>query len=455
MKKIVLFLGCCLLGWGTSDLLAQRGNVAAGGFSTDAGGSVSYSIGQVDYLSATGSGGSLNQGLQQPNGFHSLGGTLTYDNDVATVLDNCTVQLKQGNNVVSSALTNASGYYQFNNPEPGAFNLDALTNKPWGPANATDALFVLKHFTGVSLLSGLKLTAADVDGSSYVNASDALIVMKRFVGLQSSYPVGNWVFEHPAVTITGVTNITGDFKGICYGDVDGSYVPGFGKPQPTLFLVNQGVQTLDQYQIVSVPVRVKQAMSPAAMSLIMNYPGSDIQILGVEAAYDNQSLVYNAVNNELRIAWCTLQPKALKVDDVLFTITLKLNAAAAADLAFQLDAESNVADFHGVTLMEKTLAMPTLVNSGQGFTLSQNMPNPFSGSTQITYTLPEGSYVKLELLNVVGQQIAVLEEGQQTSGSHTYTMSGNSLADGVYFYRMLVNSGSQQYSQTKRMVISR
>ena len=186
MRKIVLFLGCCLLGWGTSDLLAQQGNVAAGGLSTGAGGSVGYSIGQLDYLSATGSGGSLNQGLQQPNGFHSLCGTLTYDNAAGTVLDNCTVELHQGNMLVSTATTNGSGYYQFNNPEPGAFTLNAVTSKPWGPANATDALFVLQHFTGVHILTGLKLVAADVDGSSYVNASDALIVMKRFVGLQSS-----------------------------------------------------------------------------------------------------------------------------------------------------------------------------------------------------------------------------------------------------------------------------
>ena len=83
------------------------------------------------------------------------------------------------------------------------------------------------------------------------------------------------------------------------------------------------------------------------------------------------------------------------------------------------------------------------------------MPNPFSGTTQITYTLPEGANVKLELLNVVGQQISVLEEGQMDAGSHTYTMSANALAEGVYFYRMLVKSGSQEYSQTKRMVISR
>ncbi|MHC1706606.1 MAG: T9SS type A sorting domain-containing protein [Bacteroidales bacterium] len=454
MKKIVLFLGCCLLGWGTTDLLAQQGNVAAGGLATGAGGSASYSIGQMDYLSATGTGGSLIQGLQQPNGGHSLWGTLTYDNASGTVLDNCTVQLKQGPVVVASATTDAAGYYQINNPELGTFHLNALTTKAWGSVNATDALFVLKHFTGIELLSGLKLLASDVDGTSYVNASDALVVMKRFVGLQSSFVVGDWAFEHPSVTITGMGNVTADFKGICFGDVDASYIPPVGKPEPTLFLVNQGIQMMEQYQVVNIPVRVQQAVNPAAMSLIMNYPEAELEILGVQAAYDNQSLVYNAQNGELRIAWCTLQPKNLNADDVLFTLTLKLKKASS-DLTIEPDAESNLADFTGTTLLGKSLTMPSLVSTESGFTLSQNMPNPFNGNTQINYTLPENSFVKLELLDIVGKQIAVLSEGQQTSGTHTYTFSGDALADGVYFYRMMVSDGSQQFSQTKRMVISR
>jgi hypothetical protein len=455
MKKIVLFLGCCLLGWGTSSLLAQQGVVTAGGVAGGAGGSASYSIGQVDYLSVTGTGGSLIQGLQQPNGGFSLWGTLTYDNVAGTVLNGCTVQLKQNDIVESTATTDAAGYYQFNNPLLGTFYLDALCTKPWGSGNATDALLVLKHFTGIEFLAGLKLTASDVDGTGYINASDALVVMKRFVGLQNSFVVGDWVFENPTVVLDGTGNVMADFKGLCYGDVDGSYVPPFAKPEPTLYLVNQGIQTLDEYQVVNVPVRVQQAVNPAAMSIVLNYPASDIEIVGVQAAYDNQSLVYHAANGELRIAWCTLQPKSLNANDVLFTLTLKLKKASSSDLAFTLDAESNLADFSGTTLLGKTLTMPSLVNSGSGFSLNQNMPNPFNETSQIIYTLAEDSYITLELMDVVGKQISVLEEGQQTAGTHNYTLSADNLADGVYFYRMVVDNGSQQFSQTKRMVISR
>lgn len=48
-----------------NNLFAQQGNVAAGGEAAGTGGSMSYSIGQVDYLVYTSPQGSLSLGLQQ------------------------------------------------------------------------------------------------------------------------------------------------------------------------------------------------------------------------------------------------------------------------------------------------------------------------------------------------------------------------------------------------------
>lgn len=45
---------------------AQSNTVTSGGNITNASGSVSYTIGQIDYTSQTGSSGDINQGVQQP-----------------------------------------------------------------------------------------------------------------------------------------------------------------------------------------------------------------------------------------------------------------------------------------------------------------------------------------------------------------------------------------------------
>jgi len=61
-----IFLICLMLMTVNGRLIAQQGNVAAGGDGTGTGGSMSFSIGQTDYLHVNTETGSLHFGLQQP-----------------------------------------------------------------------------------------------------------------------------------------------------------------------------------------------------------------------------------------------------------------------------------------------------------------------------------------------------------------------------------------------------
>lgn len=70
-----IFVICCLLGWGTTAIFAQKGTVASGGVATGAGGSVTYTIGETNYVTATGTGGQITQGLQQPYEIYALEAT--------------------------------------------------------------------------------------------------------------------------------------------------------------------------------------------------------------------------------------------------------------------------------------------------------------------------------------------------------------------------------------------
>ena len=74
--------------------------------------------------------------------------------------------------------------------------------------------------------------------------------------------------------------------------------------------------------------------------------------------------------------------------------------------------------------------------------LSQNYPNPFNNETRIKFVLAEQAKARLVIYNVLGQEIAVLADGEFSAGVHYAAWDGNGLPSGVYFYRLMLDGGS-------------
>jgi hypothetical protein len=155
----------------------------------------------------------------------TVSGTITYANIVNSAMTDVTVLLRDGNNnIAGTALTNSSGTYTIANIPPGTYTFDFQTNKPSGGINSSDALEVLKHFVGISSLSGINLLAGNVDNNGIINSIDALLVQKRFVGLLSTFVAGDWAFSRDTIFIPAGTTIH-HLRSLCFGDVNASFIP--------------------------------------------------------------------------------------------------------------------------------------------------------------------------------------------------------------------------------------
>lgn len=75
------------------------------------------------------------------------------------------------------------------------------------------------------------------------------------------------------------------------------------------------------------------------------------------------------------------------------------------------------------------------------FSLDPCYPNPFNPTTTIPFSIPTESNVKIEVFNILGQSVAVLEDGIVQAGNHKVlwdgrNFNGSSVASGVYILKM-------------------
>jgi len=86
--------------------------------------------------------------------------------------------------------------------------------------------------------------------------------------------------------------------------------------------------------------------------------------------------------------------------------------------------------------------------------LHANVPNPFNPSTTIRFELPRESVGRLEVFDVLGQQVKTLVGETRSAGTHQVVWNGRDasgmrVGNGVYFYRLETGG----YTQMRRMLL--
>jgi hypothetical protein len=83
------------------------------------------------------------------------------------------------------------------------------------------------------------------------------------------------------------------------------------------------------------------------------------------------------------------------------------------------------------------------------YALYQNYPNPFNPVTQIKYDIPNESFVKLVVYDMLGREVSVLVNETKRPGSYTATWGSGNNPSGVYIYKLTAGN----YEQVMKMVL--
>ena len=103
-----------------------------------------------------------------------------------------------------------------------------------------------------------------------------------------------------------------------------------------------------------------------------------------------------------------------------------------------------------ITAFVPTAAAPEPgISTPAVFSLKSNYPNPFNPATRISFDVPRTGDVTLEVFNMIGQRVALLQQGVLAPGSYTRTFNGSGLASGTYLCRM----SAPGYTQTRKLVL--
>ena len=89
------------------------------------------------------------------------------------------------------------------------------------------------------------------------------------------------------------------------------------------------------------------------------------------------------------------------------------------------------------------------LNEMDGYALGQNYPNPFIGKTNISFEIPQNTFVSLKVYNLLGTEIQELAGKEYSSGKHTVEFDTKNLTKGIYIYT--IKAG--KYSASQKMII--
>jgi len=94
------------------------------------------------------------------------------------------------------------------------------------------------------------------------------------------------------------------------------------------------------------------------------------------------------------------------------------------------------------------------VSLPKNFGLTQNYPNPFNGQTNIEFQISSQSSVKIQIFNILGQEIKTLLDEEKSPGYYTIIWDskndfGDSMNSGIYFIKF----SAGKFTETKKMTL--
>lgn len=376
-------------------------------------------------------------------------------------------------------LSDEQGTYMFDKINPGIYKMFPYKNDDTRSGISTaDLIAIQRHILGEKILNPTQQIAADINKDEVVTTLDLIELRKVIVGIYEVFPQNtSWRFfdqslmekmddhsamkemENPFVEAAEKETSQLNFMAVKIGDVNGSTVPQFAalesREQTTRWL-NIPAWNLNEGEQVELPLSLNLDDLVALQASIFF---EDLDILGIKEEPGALIKPYFVATNQLgkgyfNFSWIKSGPAFPAQATHLVSLVLR----ARRDLALS----------EKVTLVHKSLAPEAYHQGGyvsaiqlrfepmqtgkildRGIVLNQNIPNPFTGSTRIRFSLPEAGETKWTFMDITGRVIRSWSLPFDR-GSHEMVVDKAGLGtSGVLYYRL----DFKGYTETRKMIL--
>lgn len=380
-------------------------------------------------------------------------------------------------------MTDETGYYQFFNVEENVdYQVSATRNdNPLNGVSTLDLVLIQRHILGFSDLgSPYKIIAADINQSEGVSAADITELRKVILGIQPAFNNSNsWRFVNGAQEFFDVSEpwpiqekidvedftssaMNNNFVAIKIGDVNGTVTSNATGSDVTEVrssntILNVSNKNFNAGEEVRMEVKSDDFKAIAGLQFTLAFDETVLEYVAVEGA----KLDINANNigaqladrGEITASWNTATDVTASTNDVLMTLIFR--AKTNGDLssmtmsADQLTSEAYTTDLN-ITGLEIEVRNENSFATSTELVLEQNRPNPFSNTTNVSFTLVESGTATLSIYDINGRLVNRVS-GAYSKGANSITVNATDLgvSGGIFYYTLEANG----QIATKKMIL--
>ena len=179
---------------------------------------------------------------------------------------------------------------------------------------------------------------------------------------------------------------------------------------------------------------------------------SDVSLSGIELAFFSNFLL----DVELSTVRSDIYKATALDGDIQRFVAFSMENVSFDNNALELTiVDGSLLDIEDINIIAgdtqgKNIPTRWIAGEVTNFKIADVYPNPFNPVTQIEYNVDQAGKLSLSVYNILGQEVAVLYNGQQVEGTYNVTWDASMFASGVYYIRMIMNG---QMEITKAMLI--